>query len=71
MLVWVQGYHEQLAELAMAIFLKNSPNDPRSLLETREHGSAMAGAHMLTDSVQGGREEVDLHSWHGRTACAM
>ena len=54
----------------MAIFLKNSPNDPRSLLETREYGSAKAGAHILVDSVQGGREEVGLNFWHGRMACA-
>ena len=54
----------------MAIFLKNSPNDPRSLLETREYGSAKAGAHILMDSVQGGREEVGLNFWHGRMACA-
>ena len=70
MVVWAQGYHEQLAELAMAIFLKNSPNDPRSLLETREYGSAKAGAHILMDGVQGGREEVNPNFWHGLPACA-
>ena len=45
----------------MAIFLKNAPNDPRSLLETREHGSAKAGARTLVEGGQGSREEVDLH----------
>lgn len=35
----MQTTREQLADLAMAIFMRDPPNDPKSLYETQEHST--------------------------------
>lgn len=55
---------ESFADLAMSIFLKHPPADPRALRETREKkapgGGAMAGNSLdaLLEDLGGGREQV-------------
>ncbi len=51
---------ESYADLAMSIFLKHPPADPRALRETREKkGGANASAlDALLEDLGGGREQV-------------
>lgn len=61
---------ESYADLAMSIFLKHPPADPRALRETREKkGNANASAlDALLEDLGGGREQVRArfsagHGW--------
>ena len=70
----VQSKREQLADLAMAIFMRDPPNDPKTLYETREHGSIKLASLGVASKAKGSKHEVRLCSIHcggGADGCSL
>ena len=58
----LQSRREQLADLAMAIFVRDPPNDPKTLYETREHGSTKLASLGEVSRAKGSKHEVCCHA---------
>ena len=54
----VQTRREQLAGLAMAIFVRDPPNDPKSLYETQEHSSVKLSGLGTASKGKASKHEV-------------
>lgn len=54
----MQTKRDQLADLAMAIFMRDPPNDPKSLYETKDHSSIKLSVLGATLSGKGNKRQV-------------
>ena len=54
----MQTKREQLADLAMTIFMRDPPNDPKTLHETREHDSIKLSSLGAPSKSKGSKHEV-------------
>lgn len=55
---WIQAKREEFADLALAIFVRDPPNDPKTLQETRKHGSVKGIGHSSPSKHKGSKQEV-------------
>ena len=62
----VQHTREQFQDLAMSIFTKDPPNDPKTLYETRDQGSLKIAALGITAKPKATKHEVCVPS-----ACSL
>ena len=56
--VFMQTKREQLADLAMAIFMRDPPNDPKNLYETQDHSSVKLSGLGTAHMGKGNKREV-------------
>lgn len=54
----MQTNREQLADLAMAIFMRDPPNDPKSLHETQEHSTVKLSGLSTASKSKASKHEV-------------
>ena len=54
----IQAKRESFADLAMSIFVKDPPNDPKSLYETREQGSIKLMSLGMSNKPKASKREV-------------
>ncbi|KAL0027242.1 hypothetical protein WJX77_006308 [Trebouxia sp. C0004] len=57
-----EAKRESFADLAMSIFMKDPPNDPKSLYETREQGSIKLASLGMTSKPKASKREVCVAS---------
>lgn len=57
-LLCMQAKREEFADLAMSIFVKDPPNDPKTLYETRKQGSLKATGPSSPSKHKSHRHEV-------------
>jgi len=57
-LLWFQAIRDRFADLAMSIFMKDPPNDPKTLYETREQGSIKLTSLGMTSKPKASKHEV-------------
>ena len=54
----MQTKQQQLADLAMAIFMRDPPNDPKTLYETQEHSNVKLSGLGTASKGRGNKHEV-------------
>lgn len=54
----MQTKREELADLAMAIFMRDPPNDPKTLYETQDNTSVKLSGIGMASKGKGNKHEV-------------